>query len=87
MCGADNIIEFGLSYGEEEITLRTGRTTYYYYYDGVGGRNIFFNSQYFLWCPPSWKSLAIGHKIMGKITGKILLTSARVTDPAPCGET
>ena len=32
VCGADNIIEFGLSYGEEEIMLRTGRTTYYYYY-------------------------------------------------------
>ena len=31
VCGADNIIEFGLSYGEVEITLRTGRT--YYYYD------------------------------------------------------
>ena len=84
VCGADNIIEFGLSYGEEEIMLRTGRTTYYYYYYAPLCSKYFFkHSHNFLWVLPSWKSLAPVHKMIGKITRKNIINICSSYRPCP----
>ena len=47
-------------------------------------RNKFFNhSQYFLWAPPSWKSLAIGSNFMGKITSQNIINICSSYRPWP----
>ena len=47
-------------------------------------RNKFFKHSYnFLWALPSWKSLAIGHKIMGKITRKNIINICSSYRPCP----
>ena len=47
-------------------------------------RNKFFKHSYnFLWALPSWKSLAIGSKMMGKITRKNIINFCSSYRPCP----
>ena len=47
-------------------------------------RNKFFKHSYnFLWALPSWKSLAIGSKMMGKITRKNIIKICSSYRPCP----
>ena len=56
----------------------------YYYVRLRYARNIFFKHSYnFLWALPSWKSLAIGSKMMGKITRKNIINFCSSYRPCP----